>query len=135
MAIPTTQFRLLHTSTPTTAVDTAAERLAAVSSESTVSTGAGNEVDFGTLNISNGAQNSAIKTVMWNVTDSGAGNTQVSDFKVWLSSEGFDIADGSAKTLVTPFATITASGAAATFYCNSGDAPNSGDLVEFTDWG
>lgn len=89
MAAPTTRFRLIPQATATTAVDTAAERLAEISSQSVVSTGDGNEVDFGTVDISGGAANSGVKTVLWDVTADG-GNTTVETFKLWLSSNGFD---------------------------------------------
>ena len=89
MAEPTTRFRLIPQSTATTAVDTAAERLAAISGESVVSTGDGNEADFGTVDISGGAANSNVLTLLWDVTADG-GNTLVEDFKLWMSSNGFD---------------------------------------------
>jgi hypothetical protein len=89
MAEPTTRFRDWPLATATAALDTAAERLAAVASESTVSTGDGNELDFGTVDISAGGANSAVKTCAWDVTADG-GNTTVETFKLWLSSNGFD---------------------------------------------
>ena len=89
MAAPTTRFRLIPQDTATTALDTAAERLGTITGESVVSTGSGNEVDFGTVDISGGAANSDVKTVLWDVTADG-GNTSVDTFKLWLSSNGFD---------------------------------------------
>jgi hypothetical protein len=89
MAAPTTRFRTFSITIATTAVDTAAERLAAIAGESVVSTGAGNELDFGTVDISGGAANSAVKMLMWDVTADG-GNTSVDTFKFWLSTNGFD---------------------------------------------
>jgi len=89
MAAPTTVFRTWPITIATTAVDTAAERLAAIAGESSVSTGAGNELDFGTIDISGGAADSAVKMLMWGVTADG-GNTTVETFKFWLSSNGFD---------------------------------------------
>jgi len=89
MAEPTTRFREWPLATATTALDTAAERLAAVASEAVVSTGSGNELDFGTVDISAGAANSGVKTCAWDVTADG-GNTTVETFKLWLSSNGFD---------------------------------------------
>lgn len=91
MAEPTTRFRLIPNTTAVTAVDTAAERLAAITGESVVSTGVGNEADFGTIDISAGAANSGVLTLLWDVTDDG-NNTTVETFKLWLSSNGFDIA-------------------------------------------
>jgi len=89
MAEPTTRFRLIPNNTATTAVDTAGERLASISGQSIVSTGGGNEADFGTIDISGGAANSAVLTLLWDVTADG-GNTTVDTFKFWLSSNGFD---------------------------------------------
>lgn len=89
MAAPTTIFRDIPLTTATTAVDTAAERLAAISGESTVSTGIGNELDFGNVDISGGAADSGVKTCLWHVSADG-GNTVVDTFLLWLSSNGFD---------------------------------------------
>lgn len=89
MAEPTTRFRKIPLTTATTALDSAAERLAAISGESTVSTGVGNEADFGTVDISGGAADSTVQTILWDVTADG-GNTTVETFKLWLSSNGFD---------------------------------------------
>lgn len=89
MAAPTTRFRKIPLTTATTAVDTAAERLASISGQSVVSTGSGNEADFGTIDISGGAANSVLQTILWDVTADG-GNTAVEAFKLWLSTVGFD---------------------------------------------
>lgn len=89
MAAPTTRFRLIPQSTTVAALDTATERLDTISGQSVVSTGAGNEVDFSTVDISEGAANSTVKTVLWDVTADG-GNTLVEDFRLWMSSNGFD---------------------------------------------
>ena len=89
MAAPTTRFRTFPNSTATTAVDTAGERLAAIASQSVISTGAGNELDFSTVDISGGAANSGVAHVLWDVTADG-GNTTVSTFLFWLSSNGWD---------------------------------------------
>lgn len=89
MAEPTTRFRDWPIATTAAELDTSAKRLAAVSGESTVSTGDGNELDFGTIDISSGAANSAVKVCAWDVTADG-GNTTVETFKLWLSSNGFD---------------------------------------------
>ena len=89
MAEPTTRFREWPITLATTALDTAAERLAAVAGESVVSTGAGNELDFGTVDISGGAANSVAKMCAWDVTADG-GNTLVETFMIWLSDNGFD---------------------------------------------
>lgn len=89
MAAPTTRYRTIPNNTATTAVDTAAERLAAIAGESVVSTGAGNELDFGIVDISGGAANSGVKHLLWDVTADG-GNTAVETFRWWLSSNGWD---------------------------------------------
>lgn len=91
MAEPTARFRLIPQATAVAAVDTAAERLAAIASQSIISTGVGNESDFGTIDISAGAANSGVLTMLWDITADG-GNTLVETFKLWLSSNGFDIA-------------------------------------------
>jgi hypothetical protein len=96
MAIPTTRFREIPNNTATTAVDTAAERIGVISGEAVVSTGAGNEADFGTVDISAGAADSGVLTILWDVTADG-GNTTVDTFKLWLSSNGFDQAGTVAK--------------------------------------
>jgi hypothetical protein len=89
MAEPTTVFRLIPQATLTTAVDTAAKRLAAIGGESAISTGVGNEADFGTIDISGGAANSGVLTMLWHISADG-GNTLAETFKLWMSSNGFD---------------------------------------------
>ena len=89
MAEPTTRFRKIPLATAAADIDTAAERLAAIASQEVVSTGDGNEADFGTVDISSGAANSGVQTILWDVTADG-GNTTVEAFKLWLSSNGFD---------------------------------------------
>lgn len=89
MAEPTARFRLIPQDTTVAAVDTAAERLAAIAGQSIVSTGDGNESDFGTVDISGGAANSNVLTLLWDITADG-GNTLCETFKLWLSSNGFD---------------------------------------------
>lgn len=89
MSAPDTRFRLIPNSTAETDINTPAERLAAISGESTVSTGDGNEADFGTIDISGGAANSSVLTILWDVTADN-GNTAVDTFKLWNSDNGFD---------------------------------------------
>lgn len=89
MAEPTARFRLIPQNTVTGAVDTPAERLAAIAGESVITTGVGNEVDFGTVNISGGAANSGVLTMLWDITVHG-GNATAEAFKLWCSSIGFD---------------------------------------------
>jgi len=91
MAVPTTRFRLIPNDTAVAAVDQASERLAAITGESVITTGVGNEADFGTVDISGGANNSGVLHMLWDVTADG-GNTAVDTFKLWLSDNGFDIA-------------------------------------------
>lgn len=91
MAVPTTRFRTIPLTTAVTALDTAAERLAAISGETVVSTGGGNELDFGTVDISGGAADSVVQTSHWDVTADG-GNTSVDTFLFWLSLNDWDIA-------------------------------------------
>lgn len=89
MAEPTSRFREIPQATAAAAVDTAAERLAAIASQSVVSTGAGNEADFSTVDISGGAADSGVLTILWDITADG-GNTTAETFLLWLSSNGFD---------------------------------------------
>jgi hypothetical protein len=99
MSAPTTRFRTIPLTTATTAVDTAAERLASIAGQAIVSTGAGNEADFGTVDISGGAANSGVLTLLWDVTADG-GNTLVSNFKLWASTLGFTL--GTSKVRLQP---------------------------------
>lgn len=86
MAAPTTEFNEILTSLADTALDSSAERLAI---DDVISTGAGNELDFGNVNISGGAANSAVKAMFWQVTAYGT-NSQVENFRFWLSQNGWD---------------------------------------------
>lgn len=88
MAQPTIQFRLIPQNTPEASIDTPAERLAAIAGQSVISTGSGNETNFGAINISAGAANSLVKTMLWHVFADG-GNTVVETFKVWCNAIGF----------------------------------------------
>ena len=89
MAVPTTRFRLIPNSTLTTALDSASERIGTISGEQIKGTGSGNEADFGTVDISGGANNSNVLTMLWDVTANG-GDTIVENFKLWASALGFD---------------------------------------------
>lgn len=89
MAAPTVRFRTFPITVSVAELDTAGERLAAIAGQSVISTGAGNELDFGTVDISGGAANSLVKMLVWDITADG-GNTLVEDFLFWLSSNGFD---------------------------------------------
>lgn len=100
MAEPTSVFRQFPNNTATTAVDTPAERLAAIAGESTVSTGAGNELDFGTVDISGGAADSGVENWIWHISADG-GNTTAEDFRLWMSTNGFDQAGTVLKFVAT----------------------------------
>ena len=89
MAVPTTRFRSIPLTTATTAIDTAAERIGVISGSAVLSTGVGNESDFGTVDISGGSANSGVVMVLWDVTADG-GNTLVDTFLLWLATNGFD---------------------------------------------
>lgn len=91
MSEPTIRFRLIPQNTPVASIDTPAERIAAIAGQSIISTGAGNEVDWGILDISGGAVNSSVKTMVWDVTANG-GNTVVETFRLWCNAIGFVIA-------------------------------------------
>lgn len=88
-AAPTVVMRTFPRTLATTALDTAGERLAALSGQATISTGVGNELDFGTIDISGGAANSLVFYWIWHISADG-GNTLAQDFRLWLSSSGFD---------------------------------------------
>jgi hypothetical protein len=90
MATPTVKFRVIPQNTPQGLVDLPSERLGDISGQQIVSTGAGNEANFGNVDISGGAENSGILTMLWNIEDDG-GNTLVETFMLWLSDNGFDI--------------------------------------------
>lgn len=91
MAEPTIRFRLIPQNTSVASVDTPAKRIGTITGEVAKSTGAGNEADFGSIDISSGAANSDILTMLWDITADG-GNTLAETFKLWVSSNGFDIA-------------------------------------------
>ena len=86
---PSTQFNQFPTSSATTAVDTAAERVGTISGETTLATNNGtsdtdlNSWDFGTVDISATAGQSAVKHLVWSVTDN-KGNTAADNFRLWM---------------------------------------------------
>jgi hypothetical protein len=86
VAAPTTEFNNFDISLASTALDSNAERLAI---DDVIATGAGNEWDFGSANISGGQVDTAVMAMAWQVSAWGA-NTQVENFRFWLSSNGFD---------------------------------------------
>jgi hypothetical protein len=90
MATPTTKFRTFpNDSNSVTATNTPAKRVGTITGEDEVSTGAGEEADFGTVDISGGANTSALIYMLWDVDNNG-GNTLISDMRLWLASNGFD---------------------------------------------
>ncbi len=92
MATPGTKMRSFpNDANSATATNTTAKRLAAITGEASISTGAGNEADFGTVDISGGAATSALIYSIWDV-DTNGGNTLISDMRFWLATNGFDIA-------------------------------------------
>ena len=88
MSAPTTEFNQLIMTLAAADLDSNAERLAI---DNVISTGDGNELDFGSVNIAGGAADSSVKAFCWQVSNYGA-NTQVENFRFWLSTNGFDIA-------------------------------------------
>lgn len=88
MATPSTEFIAITMSDAATALDTSGERVA-YSGDGAVDDSGSNNLDFGTVDITSGAADSDVKAVLWRVTDDG-GNTEVSNFRLWLSSNGFD---------------------------------------------
>lgn len=86
MSTPITRIRIIANDTPEADIDTPAKRLAL--SGSVVTTGSGNELDFGTADISGGDTWSNVGTAHWDITDDGL-NTACSAFKLWVSNKGF----------------------------------------------
>lgn len=84
MAAPTVEFWLVPPATAEADVNTPAKRTA-LETGSELSTGAGNEADFGTVDISAGAANSAVVTVAWKATANG-GNTAIDNGRLWLAT-------------------------------------------------
>jgi hypothetical protein len=92
MAAPTARIRTIPLSTEATAINTAGKRTGSISGQAVVSTGSGNEANFGTVDISAGAANSDVLMMLMDFTADG-GNSVVEDFKLWLSASGFDMED------------------------------------------
>jgi hypothetical protein len=88
MPAPSTQFVRIAIDTALTAVNTRAKRTASIAGQSVISTGSGNEADLGTVDISSGTASSTISTMLWRVTNA-QGNTAVSTFKIWMSTNSF----------------------------------------------
>ena len=99
MAVPTTEFlAFTDASVIATDVNTVAKRKGTpgLTGEETVSTGAGNELDFSTVDISGGAADSIVRHCIWKMTANGS-NTQADTWLIWLSSNGWDQAGTVAK--------------------------------------
>ena len=83
MAAPTDRFRQHTGSEATDATNSEAERKGALTGDATVTHGdppaSGDELDFGTIDISGGQANSSVVNIRWDVTADG-GNTTVEDF-------------------------------------------------------
>lgn len=88
MAAPTIEFRHIYNSATAAALDTATERLA-YTGAGVVSTGVGNELDFGSVDITAGAADSNVEAVWIKVTTWNS-NTTINNFRFWLNSNGFD---------------------------------------------
>ena len=88
MAAPTIEFRHIYRSEAVADIDTAAERLA-YTGAGVVSTGVGNELDFGSVDITSGAANSRVESMFIKVTN-WQSNTTITNFRFWLNSNGFD---------------------------------------------
>lgn len=92
MAAPTLRARTFPISTAEAAVDTDAERIGVIAGSGVISTGDGNELDFGDVNISGGAADSLVKMLILDITADG-GNDTAENFKIWASSNGLDDGD------------------------------------------
>lgn len=84
MAAPDTAVRVVPQDTAAAALDTAGKRTA-IATGYLVTTGAGNEADFGSIDISGGAANSGVLTALWKVTNA-QGNTLVDNARLWLAT-------------------------------------------------
>jgi hypothetical protein len=96
MPAPTHRFREIPNTTLATALDSAAKRINPIADQVVKSTGVGNEVDFGTIDISAGAANGPVKTILFDITDP-QGNTVVDTCKLWASSLGLTLAGSKLK--------------------------------------
>lgn len=101
MAAPTARFRLIPQDTAVADIDSPAERIAAIAGQSIITTGAGNEVDWGTVDISGGAANSTVKTMLWDITAHG-GNDTVETFKLWIPAASIGFTEAASVVKVQP---------------------------------
>ena len=90
MSVPTTKFTvLLNNGDLITSTATPALRRAAITGEVTKSTGGGNEVDFGSVDITGGPADSDLWHTTFRVLTNGS-NTTVDNVRLWVSTEGLD---------------------------------------------
>jgi hypothetical protein len=89
MAAPSIRIRTIPLDTAEALINLPALRIAPIEGESAVSSGIGNELNFGTADVSAGDKNTLVFNFHWDVTDDG-GNTSISAFKWWQSARGFD---------------------------------------------
>ena len=105
MAAPTDRFRQHTGSEATDATNTEAERKGALAGDATVTHGdppeAGDELDYGTIDISGGAANSAVMNIRWDVTADG-GNTLVEDFLLWCLAADYGFTSASTEVKIQP---------------------------------
>ena len=96
MAAPTNKWRTFPLNTADTAVDTPAKRLASIASESAVSTAGGEELDFGTVDISGGANQSLVHWLIFDC-DNNQSNSTMSDFRLYAINWGFTLGNTALK--------------------------------------
>jgi hypothetical protein len=89
MAVPTSEFDQIANTLLALQLDSAVKR---TTHHDPISTGDGNELDFGDVNIGGGSVNSDVAVLTWHVTN-WQSNTQVQNFRFWASSLGFDQAN------------------------------------------
>jgi hypothetical protein len=95
MAAPTGKYKTMpNDANCITATDTPGERRGAISGEAEVSTGVGNEADFGSVDITAATDTeSAVIMMLWGLSAANS-NTTVDNVKLWLTTPiGFDQVD------------------------------------------
>ena len=90
MPAPDSQYRTVpNDGVLATNTNTPAKRLGAITGQVIRSTGVGNEVPFGSVDITGGAGDSTLWHLLWNVTNA-QGNVTVDNMRFWLATNGFD---------------------------------------------
>ena len=84
MGVPVSEFNQFPLMLAKTDLDSATERL---NINYPISTGDGNELDFGSVDITSGPGYSSVRAFAWQVTNFD-GNSKVQNFRFWLSSNG-----------------------------------------------